>query len=494
MARLLSISRAARLVGVTRGVLQKQIFNGELPSFEGQINISDLERLYPQAELEDNSVIEHIEEIIEQALHRARGEKLRSLLAPDLGTLAARVSSLSKELHNIQQRENHYIQILTTLRDKINHQLVDSEAGFSQNLHQWLEETLNEPVLASKSSHLLTKDTLLKMVAAQVHLMPTGHEYFIEGNNSILESGLSAGLALNYGCSNGNCGKCKAKLISGDVKKIKQHDYAISEAEKSQGYLLTCCHTALTDIVLQADEAGSEYDIPLQNISAKIKKSTLLDDDLLLLHLKTPRTNRLRFLAGQNAALIVDGIDELDMDCFPIASCPCDDMNIQFHIKRNPDSALVKHLFDTLPSGENITIKGPSGHFVLKEDSTRPVIFLAFNEGFSPVKSLIEHAMTLEAAEFIHLFWIVSDDNKHYMHNVCRAWTDALDDFRYTPLKIDHQDNLLLLKDRFEQITQAYPNMDDFDIYIAGPEQLTQQAVQYMKDNGVNEEMLTTNL
>ena len=492
MARLLSISRAARLVGVSRGVLQKQISNDELRSFEGQIKISDLERLYPQAELEDNSIIEHIEDIVEQALKRARGEKLRALLAPDLGTLAARVSSLSKELNNIQQRENDYLQILTTLRDKINKQLEHNQADFIQDLRNWLEAALNEPIIAAKSSPLLTKDTLLKMVAAQVHLMPTGHEYFIEGNNSILESGLSAGLALNYGCSNGNCGKCKAKLISGEVKKIKQHDYVIPETEKNQGYLLTCCHTALTDVVLQADEAGSENDIPLQNITAKVKKSDMLADDLLLLHLKTPRTNRLRFLAGQNVALKIEGINDEDINSFPIASCPCDDMNIQFHIKRDPESALVTHLFDNLQATDNITVEGPSGNFVLKEDSTRPVLFLAFNEGFSPVKSLIEHAMTLETAEFIHLFWIVSDKNKHYMHNVCRAWTDALDDFRYTPLKIDTQNNKVLLQDRFEQVTQTYPNLDDFDIYIAGTEQLANQAVQFLKNAGVNEEMITT--
>lgn len=493
MARLLSISRAARLVGVSRGVLQKQIFNGELRSFEGQIKLSDLEKLYPQAELEDNSVLEHIEEIVEQALKRARGEKLRALLAPDLGTLAARVSSLSRELNNIQQRESHYVKILSTLKEKINQQLEDNQANFTQILHDWLESALNEAVIATPSSKLLAKDTLLKIIAAQVHLMPTGHEYFIEGNNSILESGLSAGLALNYGCSNGNCGKCKAKLISGEVKKIKQHDYVIPDSEKNQGYLLTCCNTAITDIVLQADEAGSEYDIPLQNITAKVKKSERLNDDLLLLQLKTPRTNRLRFLAGQSAALKIAGLDENTTTIFPIASCPCDDMNIQFHIKGNPDSAFTTYLFNNLQSNDNITIEGPSGHFVLKENSSRPILFIAFNEGFSPVKSLIEHAMTLEAAEFIHLFWIVSDNNKHYLHNVCRAWTDALDDFRYTPLKIDTRDNSVLLQDRFEQITQTYPDLDDFDIYIAGTEQLKEQAVQFLKKEGINEALIRTN-
>ena len=75
-------------------------------------------------------------------------------------------------------------------------------------------------------------------MAAQVHVKNTGHEFFVDGSNTILEAGLSTGLALNYGCSNGNCGNCKAKLISGEIKKTKPHDFVFSESEKLQNYFL----------------------------------------------------------------------------------------------------------------------------------------------------------------------------------------------------------------------------------------------------------------
>ena len=109
MSRLLTVSRAARLVGVPRGTLQQQIQDGKLPSFEGKVDIDDLTRAYPQVQLEDNAVMEKIENIIDNALKRARGEKLRTLLAPDLSTLAARVASLSKELARTKhQNQSHY--------------------------------------------------------------------------------------------------------------------------------------------------------------------------------------------------------------------------------------------------------------------------------------------------------------------------------------------------------------------------------------------------
>ena len=77
-------------------------------------------------------------------------------------------------------------------------------------------------------------------MAAHIRVFPSEHEFFLEGNDSILEAALRAGLALNYGCSNGNCGLCKAKILSGQVKKIRPHDYVISAAEKAQGYELLC--------------------------------------------------------------------------------------------------------------------------------------------------------------------------------------------------------------------------------------------------------------
>lgn len=320
--------------------------------------------------------------------------------------------------------------------------------------------------------------------------MPSGHEYFIDGNNSILDSGLSAGLALNYGCSNGNCGKCKAKLISGEVEKIRDYDYAFSESEKNQDYILTCCYTALTDVVLKAEEASSSADIPLQHISTRVKKVQALDDDLELLHLKTPRTNRLRFMAGQNATIHFNDSQEINL---PIASCPCDDMNIQFHVPHSNNKD-IKRLLDHLKTNSTVDIEGPNGNFVLKEDSDNPVIFVAYNDGFSAIKSLIEHAMTLETAEFIHLYWIVSEPHKHYMHNLCRSWTDALDNFRYTPLKIGGDDNHDLHTDRLQQITDTYAKLgDNFDIYINGPAQLTRFTQEFFINAGADKSSIVIN-
>ena len=468
MPRLLTVSRAARLVGVSRGTLQKQIQDGELPSFEGQVDIDDLTRAYPQVQLEDNAVMEKIENIIDNALKRARGEKLRKLLAPDLSTLAARVASLSKELARTKHQNQWLNDVIKETQDKLLELETTANPGPAlATLRIKLGDALEQPIEDSEMDELMIRDTVLRVMAAQVHLMPSGHEFFVEGNNSLLEAGLSAGLALNYGCSNGNCGKCKAKLISGEVKKVRQHDFVIPEAEKNQGYILACSNTAISDIVLEAEEADSEEEIPLQKISARVKKIDKLSDNLAVVHLRTPRTDRLRFLAGQRAILSTVGVEPVE---YHIASCPCDDMNLQFHICQQENNPFAEHVFTRMQNSESIMVEGPHGHFVLREDTTRPLIFIAFSTGFAPIKSLIEHAMTLDVNEFSHLYWFHKSDTSPYMHNQGRAWADAFDNFRYTPQHMPDMTDQKEIIAGLKKITKDYPDLINFDIYACGPE------------------------
>ena len=90
---------------------------------------------------------------------------------------------------------------------------------------------------------------MLKAMTAQVTVRPSGHEFSVEGHANLLQSGLHSGLKLNYGCSNGSCGMCKVRVISGEVVKTQNFDYALSEAEKAQRYTLMCCHTAASSEV-----------------------------------------------------------------------------------------------------------------------------------------------------------------------------------------------------------------------------------------------------
>jgi len=319
-------------------------------------------------------------------------------------------------------------------------------------------------------------------------VLPSGHDFFIDGPDTLLEGALRSGVPLNYGCSGGNCGLCKAKIVAGQVRKTRHHDYVLSESEKAQGYVLLCSNTAVTDVEVEAPVAGGVQDIPYQEIAAKVKSLTLINDDMALLHLQTPRSSRLRFLAGQSVTLKVGNAFAASL---PIASCPCDDRNILFHVRRMPGQLFSDYVFDRLKANAGVEIAGPEGEFVLQEKITRPLHFFAFDTGFAPVKSLVEHAMSLEPEDDINLYWIGSSEGSIYLHNVPRAWSDALDNFNYTRLVAGHDlSHLSPLREEallamLRGIINERPEVADGDIYIAGPDAASRVAEQFFLDLGL---------
>ena len=295
--------------------------------------------------------------------------------------------------------------------------------------------------------------------------MPGGRSFPSEGNSTLLESGLRSGLALGYGCSNGNCGKCLAKIVSGEVRKVRHHDYVISEEKKNSNHVLMCCHSAVTDIVLEALEAQSSKEIPHQQITARVRNIEVVNNDVALLHLKTPRSQRLRFLAGQCVQL---GGDGLPVASHAIASCPCDDMNLHFQIPRCPGDAFTEHVFNELKRGDIISVEGPSGNFVLNDNTDRSLVFIAWHTGFAPVRSLVEHAMALEVPGSMKLVWMTPSKKNRYQDNLCRSWRDAFDNFEYLPLDTNIDDEAINPETLLELLDIKPADMNDHDFYVAG--------------------------
>ena len=144
-------------------------------------------------------------------------------------------------------------------------------------------------------------------MTAKVRMLPGGREFYVEKKETILHAGLRAGLNLRYNCSNGSCGECKAKVVSGTPGAVQFHDYVLTEQEKEAGITLLCCTEADHDLVVEASEARSADDIPVQEIEVKITGLDRLKDEVMAVHFRTPRSRTLRFLAGQHVTLMLHG-------------------------------------------------------------------------------------------------------------------------------------------------------------------------------------------
>jgi len=430
MAQWVTIWRAAQLVGVPRGVLQQRVRSGEIELADGLVSTETLLRLYPQTELEASGMLERVTQIRDEAF----GRRVRERLLPSQEVLAQRLFRQSQELADVQRHLQRYHALVIALREHLRH--LNAEAGGEDPRLLALQRQLNDGLaraLATEPVDVLdAMDDMLKVVSAQVTLRPSGHQFVVEGRDTLLQAGMRAGLKLNYGCGNGTCGMCKVRVTAGEVVRTMPTDYPLSENEKAQGYVLACAFTAASsEITLETLEAAGPADIPRQQIVTTVRALRPLAPDTMLLHLQTPRSHRLRFLAGQWVTLgLADGEDVHAQHS--IASCPCDDRNLHFFIPRDDSDPLAARLFGgAVKPGDAVTVWGPGGDFVLAEDP-HPLVFAACDTGFAPVKSLIEHALSLDAAPSISLFWLATRPDGHFLENQCRAWSEALDPFEYT--------------------------------------------------------------
>jgi ferredoxin-NADP reductase len=64
----------------------------------------------------------------------------------------------------------------------------------------------------------------------------------------VLEAARQAGVRLPASCTQGMCGTCKVKLVSGQVEM--KHNGGIRQREIDQGMVLLCCSKPLTDLVV----------------------------------------------------------------------------------------------------------------------------------------------------------------------------------------------------------------------------------------------------
>ncbi len=472
MSHLLPLSRVVKLVGQPRRALQEMIRSGSLATFDGMIERDELMRAFPQVKWDDDVEFRRVTEIKEKAF----AKRVRERALPDKDVLAARLNEMGDEYAAAKSLLQHYNNVMTWLDEKIDELEEDKSAETRHALHTlraFLLRNLAEmPPDAVLAQSAIAQERILKVMSAHVTIQPSGHEFFVEGNDTLLEAALHNGVSLNYGCSNGNCGDCKARVVSGEVKKVHAHDYVLKQAEKDAGVILLCSYVPVNDVVIEANVAGAR-DIPLQQLVAKVKSVEVFNPDMAALHILAPRSQRLRFLAGQSIQIGVNGTDGR----YAIASCPCEERHIEVQIPHHPGDAFAEAVFTSLKAGDRVELEGPYGEFVLDEDSPRPVIFLAFGAGFAPIKSLIQHAMSLELAESMDLHWL-ADTAGHYQDNLCRTWTDALDNFNYIPHAQTSDPDALL-----ESIVLDYPDLHRFDVYAVGSaDQLEAARVHFLRE------------
>src|SRR3990172_5224153 len=219
---------------------------------------------------------------------------------------------------------------------------------------------------------------------------------------SILDAALKHGRSFPYGCRNGQCGTCKARVLQGDLTYGNKRISALTEAEQREGWCLPCQARARSDVTLQIREIDRGAEQEIRTLPARVARLQRLCHDVMGIWLQLPKSERLAFRAGQYIDILMrDGHQR----SFSLANPPHDDALLELHVRRYPGGVFSGYAFERLREKELLRIRGPYGQFFLRDDSTRPFVFVAGGTGFAPLKSILEHAFVRELPQPMTLYW-----------------------------------------------------------------------------------------
>lgn len=264
----------------------------------------------------------------------------------------------------------------------------------------------------------------------QITIKPSNHVFHTKSGETVLEAALREGFPLPYGCRNGACGTCKGKVLAGAVDHGPYQESALSEQEKQSGMALFCCARPRSGLVIECKEIGAVRDIPIKTLPCRVQKLERVASDVMVIYLRLPANERLQFLAGQYIDILLkDG----KRRSFSLANAPHDDELLQLHVRNYPGGAFTEHVFTHMKEKDILRFEGPLGTFFLREESDRPIIFLASGTGFAPIKGILEYAFHAGIDRQMVLYWGARIKADLYMAELAVQWQQH-DNFTFIPV------------------------------------------------------------
>ena len=252
----------------------------------------------------------------------------------------------------------------------------------------------------------------------RVTLRPSNNVFETRADETVLEGALREGFVLAYSCRNGACGTCKGKVLEGEVDYGTYQAETLPDAEKAQGYALFCQAKPLTDIVIECREIGAVKDIPVRTLPCRVQSMGTLAPDVMRIQLKLPANERLQFLAGQYIDILMRGGMRRSLS---MANPPHDDALLELHL-RNYGGPFSEHVFNRMKEKDILRFEGPLGTFFLREESAKPVVFVASGTGFAPIKAMIEHAIHKGVTRPMTLYWGGRRRTDLYLNALAERW------------------------------------------------------------------------
>jgi len=302
----------------------------------------------------------------------------------------------------------------------------------------------------------------------EITIKPSEHRFACDDGETVLAAAMRADLMIPYGCRNGACGTCKGKILEGEVDYGMHQSGTLTEQDKAKGLALFCVAKPRSPLTIEVREVRRAGDIQIRKLPCRVEKIDKVADDVAIISLKLPANERLQYLAGQYIDLLLkDGRRR----SFSLATPPEDDALLQLHVRHVPGGYFSAQLFNEFKGREILRFEGPYGMFYLREDSDKPIIFVAGSTGFAPIKALIEHAFHHGVSRPMVLYWGVRALRDLYLPELPGEWQKQHKNFTFIPVLSDP-----LPEDQWpgrtgfvhQAVMADFPDLSGYQVYACG--------------------------
>lgn len=327
----------------------------------------------------------------------------------------------------------------------------------------------------------------------KVTVQPSNHQFTVEQGQTVLDAALAAGIVLPYSCRNGACSTCKGKVVSGTYDAGSSPAQILGPEDLAQGYTLFCQAHPSSDLVIEAHEIRMASDIQIRKMPSRVMGLEKLTDDVMVVKLQLPAADPFRYYAGQYIEFILkDGRRRSYSMAVPASA----DNLVELHVRHMPGGVFTDHVFGVGPTQmkirEILRVEGPFGSFFLREDSDKPIVFLASGTGFAPIKAIIEHMIEKGINRPAVLYWGGRRPGDLYMNQLASQWVQTLPNFSYIPVVSD-----ALAEDGWtgrtgfvhKAVQQDIPDLSGYQVYACGaPVMVDSARKDFTSHNGLPEE------
>ena len=269
----------------------------------------------------------------------------------------------------------------------------------------------------------------------KVTLRPSGRSFEVARDEAVLPAAIRQGVGLPYGCRDGASGSCRSQLVEGRVIHGAHQHKALSPAEEDAGWILTCCATPQTDLLIEARTVAGAGEFAVQKMPCRVQAIEKPAADVAILRLQLPANVQLKYHAGQYIEFVLkDGARR----SYSMANAPhLAEGGLELHLRHMPGGKFTDHVFGAMKEKEILRLEGPFGSFFLREASDAPIVLLASGTGFAPIKAIVEHMRAKGIARETVLYWGCRSRADLYLHDWALQAAAEMPKLRYVPVLSD---------------------------------------------------------